>query len=295
MNDLFDTPHRLLDLDHTQLPYWKVGTGPDLVFVHGWPLDARTWRNIVTPLKAHFTCHLLDLPGAGQSRWSPSTPSGIEGMVEVLCQAIEQMDLKGGFGLIGHDSGGTFARMAAARMPERITGMVLGNTEIPGHHPWRLRLLLAAARNRVLRRTFPAVLGSRVGRWLLGRDCFHDRSLIESQLKPIFLDPLLASPRRLAGAMAMGASIKPRDFDAVAEAHPRITAPVKLVWGAQDPWFPLKHCRGMLEQFGGRTDLVVVPRGKLLVHEELPERFATEIQSHFASAHMEREVYASAS
>ena len=62
-------PHRMLDVGHSQVPYWCFGEGPDLFFVHGWPLTSATWRELVPSLSEHFTCHLIDLPGTGESEW----------------------------------------------------------------------------------------------------------------------------------------------------------------------------------------------------------------------------------
>ena len=54
---LLHEPERWLDLGHAHLPYWIIGSGPDLLLVHGCPVDGRTWRRIVPRLAKHFTCH----------------------------------------------------------------------------------------------------------------------------------------------------------------------------------------------------------------------------------------------
>lgn len=271
----------MIDLGHTKIPHWTIGAGPDLVFVHGWPLDGRTWRWCVEELQDRFTCHVIDLPGAGRSEWSDDTPLGIDGYVGVLCATMAQMNLGERFGLIGHDSGGTFARHAAAAMPDRIAGMVLGNTEIPGHHPWRLDAALAAMKIPGAKAMLKQGLGHPKARRKMFRDAIFDLELVESQLAPLFVEPLLGSERVLDGALLLARKLATADFDAVREAHPKITAPVRLVWGEQDPWFPLTECRGMLDQFGGEVELVVVPDAKLFVHEDHPQRFAREVGEHF--------------
>lgn len=275
---LNDPPDRMIDLGHSQLPYWRIGQGPDLVFVHGWPLHAGTWRGVVAELAHDHCCHLIDLPGAGQSQWSAQTPPGIGGLTEVLAEAIDHLDLSGPFTFVAHDSGGGFARVVAARMPTRVRGLVLGNTEIPGHHPWRLKLMLAAARTPA-RALLPLSLRTRLGRWLLLRDCVADTRLIEAELTPRFIAPLTASRRRLEGALRMTRNLKATDFDAIGATHPQITAPVRLVWGARDPWFPLAQARQMVATFGGPCALVVIDDAKLFVHEEHPQRFAAEVRA----------------
>jgi haloalkane dehalogenase len=110
------------------------------------------------------------------------------------------------------------------------------------------------------------------------RDAVADRRLIASDLSPRFLEPLVNDRRRLAGALAVIGNANPSDFDAIALIHPKLTAPVRLVWGVRDPWFPLSGARAMLKTFGGPATLTEVPDAGLLVHEEAPHAVARAIQ-----------------
>jgi len=276
-------PQHWIDLGHCKLPHWQIGSGPALVFVPGWPLNSLTYRNVVAALADDFTCHLIDLPMSGRSTWTDDSPVGMKAIVKSFASALQAMDLPPTFGLIGFDSGGGIARAAAALMPNRISGLVLGNTETPGHHTTMFRLFFKALNNRLVRASIPATMGTRLGRWLMMRDAVADTSVIESEFKPLFFDPLLQSKRHMQGALAMATGFDVRDFDKLRDAHAQITAPVKLVWGTQDRWFTLENCKKMMDQFAGPVELVEIPGAKLLVHEEHPERFADEIRSHFAS------------
>ena len=48
----------------------------------------------------------------------------------------------------------------------------------------------------------------------------------------------------------------------------------RLIWGEDDPFFPVDSARAMTSQLAGPTQFEVVPNAKLLVHEEHPQRFA---------------------
>ena len=52
--------------------------------------------------------------------------------------------------------------------------------------------------------------------------------------------------------------------------------PVRLIWGADDPTFPLARAREMLKQFPD-ANLVEIPRARLLVHEERPAEVARAV------------------
>lgn len=281
--ELMREPKRWLDLGHARLPYWVIGSGPDLVLVHGWPVDARTWRRIVPVLAEHFTCHVIDLPGAGRSTWTDDTPRGCDGLTTCLAQAIERMDLDERFGFVAFDSGGGFARKVAAEMPERIVGLALGNTETPKDYS---RLFLSALRNG---RRFGAKLVMWLGlQFAPAREKAWETSAtspaLRKELAELFVRPLARDRRRFAGVFVLADGLHAEDFDGCYEAHQQITAPVRLIWGTRDPWFKLDAAKRMLEQFAGPATLLEVEGGKLFVHEEFPDTFAAEVVSHFTAA-----------
>ncbi len=263
-----------LDLDHCRLPWKRVGSGPDVVFVHGWPLDSRTWDPLVERLKDRFTCHLIDLPGTGDSEWSEATPAGPSGHIAALSQAISKMDL-GPYALVAHDSGAVFARMIAAKDP-RVTGLVMGNTEIPGHHPWMLNVLLAAHKLPGSEAMMAAMMRSRTFRrsFMGFGGCFEDKAFIDGAFHDRFVAPLIASRRALRGQARLMDGFDWSLMDGLPAIHQAITAPVQLIWGANDPWFPLEKARAMPAQFGGECALHVLDPGKLFAHEEFPSEFA---------------------
>ena len=59
--------------------------------------------------------------------------------------------------------------------------------------------------------------------------------------------------------------------DTLDQVHARIAAPTQLVWGADDPFFPLPLAERMATQFAGGASLSVLRPGKLLAHEEFPD------------------------
>ena len=56
-----------------RVAYRCVGTGPALVFVHGWPLSGFTFRKLLPYLVDHFSCYLIDVPGGGDTVWTAAT------------------------------------------------------------------------------------------------------------------------------------------------------------------------------------------------------------------------------
>lgn len=270
-------PDRWIDLGHARVPVWIEGDGPTVVFVHGWPLTSETWRNVVPELRAHARCVTFDLPGAGESTWTDASKLSLEGLSDAIVSVVHEVAADEPVVLVGHDSGGGLARWAAAELGDAVAGLVFGNTEIPGVHSWRFSLLLGGMQLPGAAAVTGVTLRTSLGQRLLLRDCVEDRSLVP-ELAQRFLQPMARDRKRLDGALAVIDGVSASDFDAVGDAHPRISAPVRLVWGTACKWFPLEGARSMCGTFGGEAKLVEVPGAGLLVHEEQPERFAAEVR-----------------
>ena len=56
-------PHRWVDVGDARLAYRRIGSGPDVFFVHGWPLSSATWRGVVGASSARPLYHFAP-PGA---------------------------------------------------------------------------------------------------------------------------------------------------------------------------------------------------------------------------------------
>lgn len=275
--DLFRTPpHRYIDVQAGEVAYRRVGTGPDLLFVHGWPVNSATYRALLPHLAPHFTCHLIDLPGAGHSRFDRSTTLTVTQHVRSVQRVVDALGLER-FAAIGHDSGGLIARHALAGDP-RLRAMALVNTEQPQGLNWRFRQFLMMAKLPGFERLLGwAVMRPRLRRspLLLG-DCFCDRSLLGGEFEELLLAPLNRDPLRRWAADQLVSSFDTRYVDQLAEVHARMDIPVQLIWGEHDPFFPLEWAREMVESFPNAS-LQVIPQAKLFVHEERPAAVAEAI------------------
>ena len=59
--------------DRTRIAFWRSGTGPPLLLVHGGTYDHTTaWRFVVPELERHFTLYAMDRRGRGGSGDSPA-------------------------------------------------------------------------------------------------------------------------------------------------------------------------------------------------------------------------------
>ncbi len=266
-----DATPRFVDVGHSDVAVRQFGQGPDLVLVHGWPLHGATYRDLVPHLAEQFTCHVIDLPGAGLTRCRDPKAIELGRHAETVGATIDALGI-GRYALLGHDSGAMVTRLVAHQHGERVAGSVMCNTEIPGHVPWQPMLYKAAGAVPLGDAIFKLLLRNR---WFRGTDaafgaCFEDMRLLDGAFGDLFIQPLLNDRAALDGAMALIRNFDQKLMKGLGRIHREMTAPSLLIWGANDPFFPLAKAEKMLSQFTAGAELEVLRPGKLFVHEERP-------------------------
>ena len=273
-SDLFRrAPDRHLDVGAGEVALRTVGRGPDLLFVHGFPVSGATFRLLLPVLCEHFTCHVIDLPGAGDSRYDMGTEITVDRHIESVRRVVDLLGLDD-LGVVGHDSGGLIARHALAG-DSRVRAWGLINTEPSSGVSWRFKAFLLPRRVPGFGRTLGWLAGQptiRRNRFVFG-DAFADRSLLDGEFDEFFLRPLHTSPQRQQAAIKILRSFDLRHVQALGALHRHIEVPVQLVWGDQDPFFPLPHAEQMLATLPNAR-LAVVEGAGLFSHEERPDDVA---------------------
>ena len=276
-SDLFRRPpDRFLDVGAGEVALRSVGRGPDVLFVHGWPVSGATFRTLLPHLADHVTCHVIDLPGAGSSRFTDDTPLTVDQHIRNVRRVLDLMELDD-VAVVGHDSGGMIARHAVAGDP-RVRAMGLVNTEQPHGLSWRFKSFLSVRRMPGLGRALGWVMGEprlRRNPFVLG-DAFADPDRLDGEFDEFFLRPIHDSRERQAAAVKLLKSFDERYVKQLTEVHGRITVPVQLVWGDQDPFFPLAWAEEMVDTFpNARLD--VIKGAGLFSHEERPAEVAAAL------------------
>lgn len=111
-------------------PGWRIsmlrgGTpgGRRVIFIHGTPGDAAGWRATVESAPAGFEYLAIDRPGFGQSEPADAVvtlAAHADAIAPLLVARNGHWPI-----LVGHSYGGPVAAAAAARMPERVGGVIL--------------------------------------------------------------------------------------------------------------------------------------------------------------------------
>lgn len=269
-------PTRYLDVGTGEVAYRCVGIGPDVLFVHGWPVSSATFRSLLPFLADQVTCHLIDLPGAGSSRFTAQAPLTIANHIHSVRRTLDLLGLDD-VAVIGHDSGGLIARHALASDP-RVRAFGLIDTEQSTGVSWKFRSFLAGRRIPGFGHALGWVAGRprlRRNRLVLG-DAFVDRSLLDGEFDEFFLQPIHRSSEHRAATMKLLKSFDYRLIRDLGLLHRRMDMPVVLVWGEHDRFFPVRRTEQMLSDFS-RAHLAVIPNAGLFAHEEQPEAVAAAL------------------
>lgn len=123
------------------MQYRTHGSGPPVLFLHGYPTSGRLWHLVVEGLAPRFTCFAVDLPGLGSSPPLPGPPDA-ESVVREVEALRAELDLPA-WSVVGHDAGSVVAVHYAARHPERVDRLALLAPPIfpELRLPWFFRIL----------------------------------------------------------------------------------------------------------------------------------------------------------
>ena len=140
-----------VDLPLGTLHYHEAGSGPPIVFLHGYLMGANLWDPVIQLLAGEFRCLTPELPfGAHPSPMRPDADLTTAGIGRLVADFLQALDLHQVI-LVGNDSGGAIAQVVAARHPQHLGGLVLASCDAFDNHPPKLfRPLITAARLGVL-------------------------------------------------------------------------------------------------------------------------------------------------
>ena len=266
-------PDQWLDVGAGEAAVRTIGTGPDVLFVHGWPVSGATFRGLLPHLVEHVTCHVIDFPSAGSSRFDSTTPISIDQHINTVKRVVDLLELDQ-VAVVGHDSGGLISRHAMVG-DGWLRAMGLINTE-PADPSWRFKMFLQSRNLPGLAAGLGWVAGQRrirESKMVFG-DAFADRSFLRGEFEEFFFKPLQQVPdKRNAAVKLLKSFDMKKHVEALAQIHPKIDVPVQLVWGDKDPFFPVAKAREMVSEFPN-AQLTEIRGAGLFCHEERPKEVA---------------------
>jgi len=222
----------------------QKGTGPVLVFLHGYPDNLQIWSQVIDILASEYQCIALDWPGMGESEaWSGGAAP--KQMAERLRLILSEL----GFDtptIIALDMGGQAALEYAARYPEYVRNLIVMNSLVFGDEEtsWEIQVLRKYGWNRWLLRNFPRVVFFRARRTFLS---------VRSSLPTEIASDLWKSFRRnevrqFISRMCAGYE---GSLPNLPLRYSKIKCPTLILWGEQDKHFPISHAQRLHKAVSG--------------------------------------------
>ena len=122
-----------IDTGQVKIYYESHGSGPALVFLHGFTLDHRMWRRQIEYFKTKYRVIVYDSRGHGKSDCPPSGYSRADRVYD-LEGLINKLKLPC-FHLIGLSMGGATALGYAVDNQEKLLSLTLVDTAAAGYEP----------------------------------------------------------------------------------------------------------------------------------------------------------------
>lgn len=123
-------------INGAMLAWQQLGSGPDLVLVHGLAASRAFWYSpYATRLSARFRVTLFDLRGHGYSERTPHGYSATA-MARDLAGLVDALDIERAT-LVAHSYGGGAALEFAVAQPERVTRLALFDTRVHRLQPFQ--------------------------------------------------------------------------------------------------------------------------------------------------------------
>jgi len=240
---------RLGDLNVHQL---HGGRGRPVLFIHGLGSSGyMEWRFNLEPAAARHRVFAPDLPGFGRSE-KPRARYGIPYFTRFVDSYMESRDLRN-VAVVAASLGGRVALELALEYPDRVGRLVLVNSLGLGRPSVRMTYGLITlprvgetvmrAAGSALKWAPPPMIRKVAGRYV-GASADLERTMDDQYLEHLrelyaaqgYHDAYLATLRSLVNPRSLFGA----EYD-VTKRLPSLKVPVHLIWGADDPLFPVAH------------------------------------------------------
>ncbi|HEU4390188.1 MAG TPA: alpha/beta hydrolase [Blastocatellia bacterium] len=252
----------------------RLGSGPPIVLLHGYPDNLQIWSELAPRLANRFHVIAFDWPGMGYSdAWSGGA-SPFQ-MADRLLQLLDRWEISTAT-IAGLDMGGQPALVLAAQHPERVSKLIVMNSLVMWDEEtsWEIALLRRFGWNRLIIRRLPRIVFHRAEKTFLPAGL----SLPSDLRLDMWGAFKSAEVRKFIGRMCAGyQGTLPR----LPELYSRISCPTLILWAEHDKHFPLSHAE-RLNAAIPNSKLEVIDKGQHWMPWYLAEKVEAAVSTFHA-------------
>jgi pimeloyl-ACP methyl ester carboxylesterase len=253
----------------------RLGTGPALLLLHGYPDNLQIWSALAPRLAQRFQVMAFDWPGMG---FSEGWPGGVT-PIHMADRILELLDAWGiaRATLMGMDVGGQPALAFAARHPARVRSLVVLNSLVlwDAKTSWEIAILRRFGWNRFLLRRMPRLVFERALATFL-----PPGTRLPPDLRRDFWTSFRAPEVR--GFVARLCAGYQGTLPALPEIYARIACPALLLWAERDRHFPPVHAERLHQLIAGSRCEIIRAAHHWMVWTQ-PEEIARRVLAWDAS------------
>ena len=258
------------------------GSGPVALFIHGFPLSGFQWRGALERLADIRRCIAPDLMGLGYSEVADGQDLSPGAQADMLVAFLDRLSIPA-VDLIANDSCGTIAQLLMARHSGRVRAVVLTDCDVDENSPPpQMRNSIQQARDGVYDRKIERHLTDRAyarSSQGIGGNAYANPATFSDEAIEYNFRPLVASPLRRAQLNRYLASFEPNPLVAERSSLRQFTGPARMVWGTDDPLFPVSWAEWLDQALPASRGLRKVDGGRLFWPEEHPDILAEEARA----------------
>jgi 3-oxoadipate enol-lactonase len=243
-----------------EFPAVEEGTGPTIVFLHGYPLNHDIWGPQISAFAGARHVVALDLPGYGLAA-NARVPDTLAGFAAIVHEEITRK-FPDPVVLVGHSFGGYIALELLRTHPKVAEGLVLANTRSDADSPEAREKRLATV--RTLEGDGPGLDVDATAQGLVAPAEWTANGPTAQTAREIVRS---ASRRAVVGslkAMAGRPDLTP--------GLERLHVPTLVVWGEEDQLIPTAQTRAMVARIPSSRG-VGIPKAGHLPCLERPDAF----------------------
>lgn len=256
--------------DGLRLRYRRMGDGPVILLLHGWPQTGHAWRRVMPTLAmSGYTVVAPDRRGSGDS---DKPTGGYDALTQVedlraLLHALELSDTP--LIVVGHGDGGAeIATAFAQAYPQEVAAISLIST-VPGFRHEASEWHVGFHRTPDLPETVIAPHLETYVRHFL-RAWAHDPHVFSDTDSQVYVDALSA-PGALRASLETYRAEPPADKGEIG------AIPCLALIGESDPRLPIRIIQEHLDKALPETRLQIIPRGGHWLPEERPDAVAAAL------------------
>jgi pimeloyl-ACP methyl ester carboxylesterase len=245
--------------------YYKTGSGPTVLFVHGITTYSFIWSEFIEHFQEKFEVIAIDLLGCGLSDKPLDVSYAIKNHAILIKTFLDKLGIKK-LHFVGHDLGGGIGQIFTVRNPEMILTSTFINTV--AYDFWPVQPIIAM-KTPIIRQMAMATLDLGMFKLIVKRGVYH-KERITSELMQFFQAPMKESAGRKA-FLHFAECLDNTNLMEISDDLKKIKTPVQIIRGDDDVYLSASISKKLHSEIA-HSQLHIIPNAGHFIHFDEAEK-----------------------